>query len=352
MDQPVRRGADRRRGPSVAHRLAVSPGHHKPQVSLEEMRNLPTRFLLQLKTKRFCFPWLLNWRGPRMPWLGAGTRNLLVISQCRGGLWGQLWSGWARMSAAAPPVPPRLDKREPRRLESVLMEGRPHVGASALWLRPSADPLCQSAAHSAHSLMAQLLSPKVKDCDGSHAQGHQQHWPSGSRPNSEVQLRPVGTLSAVLQGGPRVTSKWQCHDAGQQDSAWRIARLSGDTPTHEHFWPWVRQSPEQADNCREQSPWHRQGATIPGHGRGPTSGGALGIPQLKHKEASGTGGRNSLGAAFKSCRAGHAGEWRPEGMYHRKQSVWGTDGLGWSWAQGGWESGLRNPVCLSLVSAS
>ena len=36
----------------------------------------------------------------------------------------------------------------------------------------------------------------------------------------------------------------------------------------------------------------------PGKGRGPISGGALGIPQLKHKEASGTGGGNRLGAAF------------------------------------------------------
>ena len=42
MDQSVRRGADRRQGPSMAHRLAGSPGHHKPHVSLEEMRTLPT----------------------------------------------------------------------------------------------------------------------------------------------------------------------------------------------------------------------------------------------------------------------------------------------------------------------
>ena len=79
------------------------------------------------------------------------------------------------MSAAALPVPQRSDKTEARRPESVLMEGRPHVRASALWLRPSADPLCRSAVHSAHTLTAQLLSPKVKACDGSQAQRHQQH---------------------------------------------------------------------------------------------------------------------------------------------------------------------------------
>ena len=79
------------------------------------------------------------------------------------------------MSRAAPPVPRRSDKTEPRRPESVLMEGRPHVGASALWLRPSADPLCRSAARSAHILTAQPLSPKVKACDGRHAHRHQQH---------------------------------------------------------------------------------------------------------------------------------------------------------------------------------
>ena len=47
------------------------------------------------------------------------------------------------------------------------------------------------------------------------------------------------------------------------------------------------------------------GAAVPGQGRDPISGGALGIPQLKHKEASGTAGRNRLGAA---CGAGHTGE--------------------------------------------
>ena len=55
-DQPVRREAVRRQGPTAAHRLTASPGRCKPQVSLEEMRTLPTRLLLQLKTNWFCFP--------------------------------------------------------------------------------------------------------------------------------------------------------------------------------------------------------------------------------------------------------------------------------------------------------
>ncbi|XP_060981708.1 histone-lysine N-methyltransferase PRDM7-like [Dama dama] len=49
--------------------------------------------------------------------------------------------------------------------------------------------------HSAHALTAQLLSPKEKACDGSHAHRHQQHRTSGSRPNSEVHLRPVDTCT-------------------------------------------------------------------------------------------------------------------------------------------------------------
>ena len=272
MNQPVRRGADRRQGPTAAHMLAASPGRLKLRVSLEEMRILPTQLPLQLKTKWFCFPWWHNWRGPRTPLLGAGTRNVQVRSQCRGGLWGQLWGVVGQDERSSSACSSKVGQNRAQEAGKCSNGGQASiraVGASALWLRPSTDPLCRSAVRSAHTLTTQLLSPKVKACDGSQAQRHQQHWPSGSRPNSEVQLRPLDTLSAVLQGGPRVTSKWQCHDAGQQDSAWRIARVSRGSPTHEHSWPWVRQRPGQADNCREQSPWQRQGAAVPGEGKGP-----------------------------------------------------------------------------------
>ncbi|KAM9683378.1 histone-lysine N-methyltransferase PRDM7-like [Dama dama] len=53
-----------------------------------------------------------------------------------------------------------LDAREPETLQQ---------------LRPSAGPMCRSAERSAQALMPQLLSPKEKACDGSHAHRHQQH---------------------------------------------------------------------------------------------------------------------------------------------------------------------------------
>ena len=87
----------------------------------------------------------------------------------------------------------------------------------------------------------------------------------------------------MLQGGPHLTSKCQCHNAGRQDSAWQIARISGDTPTHEHSQPWVRQRPEQADNYREQSPWHRQVQLYLGREGTPSQGEPLGSPSLSIK---------------------------------------------------------------------
>ena len=51
---------------------------------------------------------------------------------------------------------------------------------------------------------------------------------------------------------------------------------------------------------------------------------------------------------FKTCRAGHPGEQRSEGVYHKKQCLGEQTGLGGAEPNGGWEVGLRNPVCLSL----
>lgn len=84
------------------------------------------------------------------------------------------------------------------------------------------------------------------------------------------------------------------------------------------------------DTCREQSPQHRQGAAVPAHGRGPVSGAPSGSPgsSVKRLQAQVVGADSEL--RFKSRRTGHAGERRPAGIDLKKQSVRGTDGLGWS----------------------
>ena len=62
----------------------------------------------------------------------------------------------------------------------------------------------------------------------------------------------------------------------------------------------------------------------------PSQGAPSGSPSLSIKRLQGQMLGTDLELLFKSCRAGHAGERRPEGIYHKKQSVRGTDGLRWS----------------------
>ena len=192
--------------------------------------------------------------------------------------------------------------------------------------------MCPSAEHFTHILPAQLPSPKVKACcDHGCSHRHHQHQPSGSWPDCEVQLRPADIPWAMLYSGPYVTSKQQCQDVGQEYSAWRTAKINRNTLTNERSWSWARQWLERADECREQSPQHREGPAVPPGGKGPLLWSKpSGFPSLRRErlQAQVVGTDSEL--LFKSWKAGHTGEWRSDGVYHKNRVSGGTDRLGWS----------------------
>lgn len=94
--------------------------------------------------------------------------------------------------------------------------------------------------------------------------------------------------------------------------------------------------PESGRNLNRQttaeSRVHSTDKVQPSLGRegAPSQGAPSGSPSLSIKRLQGQMLGTDLELLFKSCRAGHAGERRPEGIYHKKQSVRGTDGLRWS----------------------